>query len=75
MFAKTWVQYDQGGAVGLAFELVDGFFFVIRVFGIVVECSIVWTYARTSNVTNSSDERVKNTTNKQTMIENKILFE
>jgi hypothetical protein len=41
MFAKTWVQYDQGGAIGLAFELVDGFFFVIRVFGIVVECSVV----------------------------------
>ena len=41
MFAKTWVQYDQGGVIGLAFELVDGFFFVIWVFGIVVERSVV----------------------------------
>jgi len=41
MFAKTWVQYDQGGVIRLAFELIDGFFFVIRVFGIVVERSVV----------------------------------
>ena len=65
MFAKTWVQYDQGGVIGLAFELVDGFFFVIRVFGIVVERSVVWTYARTSNVTNGSDDRDQNITIKQ----------
>ena len=70
MFEKIWVQQNQGGAIGLAFKLVDGFFFVIRVFGVVVECGIVRTYARTSNVTNGSDEHDQ--TNKHTTFENKL---
>ena len=57
MFAKIWVQHDQGGAIGLAFKLVDWVFFVIRVFGVVVERGVVRTYARTSNVTNGLEER------------------
>ena len=57
MFAKIWVQYDQGGAIGLAFKLFDEFFFVIQVLGVVIERVVVRTYARTSNVTNGSDER------------------
>jgi len=57
MFAKNWVQHDQGGAIGLAFRFFDGFFLVVRVFGVVVERGVVRTYARTSNVTNGSDER------------------
>ena len=48
MFAKIWVQHDQGGAIGVAFKLVDWVFFVIRVFGVVVERGAVRTYARTS---------------------------
>jgi hypothetical protein len=57
MFAKIWVQHDQGGAIGLAFKLVDRFFHVIWVFGVIIERGVVRTYARTSNVTNGSDER------------------
>ena len=45
---KFWVQYDQGGAIGLAFKLVDGFFLVIQVFGVVIERDVIRTYARTS---------------------------
>ena len=48
MFAKIWVQHDQGGAIGLAFKLIDLAFFIIRVFGVVVERGVVRTYARTS---------------------------
>ena len=48
MFAKIWVQHDQGGAIGLAFKLFDWVFFVIQVFGVVVERGVVRTYARTS---------------------------
>jgi hypothetical protein len=66
------VQHDQGGAIGLAFKFFDGFFFVVWVFGIVVERGVVRIYARTSNVTNGSDDRDQNTTIKQTMFENKL---
>ena len=45
---KFWVQYDQGGAIGLAFMLVDGFFLVIRVFRVLIELDVVRTYTRTS---------------------------
>ena len=45
---KFWVQYDQGGAIGLAFMLVDGFFLVIQVFGVAIERDVIRTYARTS---------------------------
>ena len=48
MFAKIWVQHDQGGAIGLAFKLFDWVFFVIRVFGVLIERGAVRTYARTS---------------------------
>ena len=72
MFAKNWVQHDQGGAIGLAFKLFDGFFFVIQVLGDVVECVVVRTYARTSNVPNDSDNRDQNTTIKQTIFGNKL---
>ena len=44
----SMVQHDQGGAIGLAFKFFDGFFFVVWVFGIVVERGVVRTYARTS---------------------------
>jgi hypothetical protein len=64
MFAKIWVQHDQGEAIGLAFKLFDWFFHVVRVLGIVVERGVVRTYARTSNITNGSDERDQ--TNKHT---------
>ena len=40
------------GAIGLAFKLFDWFFYVVRVFGVVVERVVVRTYAHTSNVTN-----------------------
>ena len=47
---KIWVQHDQGGAIGLAFRFFDGFFFVVRVFGVVIELGVVRTYARMSKV-------------------------
>ena len=72
MFMKIWVQHDQGGAIGLAFKLFDEFFFVIQVLGVVIERVVVRTYARTSNVTNSSDERDQ--TNKHTTFRNKHEF-
>ena len=56
MFMKIWVRHDQGGAIGLAFKLIEWFFNVVRVFGIVVERGVVRTYARTLNVTNGLDE-------------------
>ena len=59
MFAKIWVQHDQGGAIGLAFKLVDRFFLIVRVFGVIVERGVVRSYARTLNVTNGSDERTQ----------------
>ena len=72
MFAKNWVQHDQGGAIGLAFKLFDWFFNVVRVLGVIGERVVVQTYARTSNVTNSSDERDQ--TNKHTTFGNKLGF-
>ena len=65
-----WVQYDHGGAIGLAFELVNWFFHVVRVLRIVVERGVVRTYARMSNITNGSDERDQ--TNKHTTFGNKL---
>ena len=62
------------GAIGLAFKLFDLFFHVVRVLGVVVELGVVRTYARTSIVTNYSDECDQNTLNKQTTFENKVLF-
>jgi hypothetical protein len=56
---KFWVQPNQGGAIGLAFKLVNGFFLIVRVFEVVVERGDVRTYARTLNVTNGSDERTQ----------------
>ena len=47
MFAKIWVQHDQGGAIGLAFKLIDWVFFIIWVFGVIVKRDVVQTYART----------------------------
>jgi len=41
MFVKLWVQHDQGGAIGLAFRLIDRFSLVVRVFGVVVVCVVV----------------------------------
>ena len=56
------------GAIGLAFKFFVLIFYVIRVLWIVVEFGVVRTYARTSNVTNSSDEREQTKqTNKQHM--------
>ena len=72
MFAKNWVQHDQGGAIGLAFKLFDWFSHVVRVLGVIGERVVVQTYARTSNVTNSSDERDQ--TNKHTTFGNKLGF-
>ena len=74
MFAKIWVQHDHGGTIGLAFEFFDGFFLVVWVFGVVIERGDVRTYARTSNITNGSDVCDQNTTIKQTMFGNKLLF-
>ena len=45
------------GAIGLAFKFFDWFFHVVRVLGVIGERVVVQTYARTSNVTNGSDER------------------
>ena len=72
MFAKIWVQHDQGGAIGLAFKLFDEFFFVIQVLGVVIERVVVRTCARTSNVTNGSDDCDRKTKIKQTMFRNKL---
>ena len=69
MFAKIWVQQNQGGAIGLAFKLFD-WFFVVGVFWVVVERGVARTYVRTSNVTNGSDEHDQ--TNKHTTFENKL---
>ena len=44
---KFWVQYDQGGAIGLAFKFFNGFFLVIQVIGVVVERGVIRTYTRT----------------------------
>ena len=41
IFVKLWVQHDQGGAIGLAFGLVVGFFLVVRVLGVVVKLIVV----------------------------------
>ena len=72
MFAKIWVQHDQGGAIGLAFKLFDWFFHVVWVLEVVGERIVVRTYARTSNVTNGSDECDQ--TNKHTTFRNKHEF-
>jgi hypothetical protein len=39
---ENWDQYDQGGAMDLAFKLVEEFFFVTCVLGVVV-CVVVQT--------------------------------
>jgi hypothetical protein len=72
MFAKNWVQHDQGGAIGLSFKLFDWFFDVVLVIGVIGERIVVQTYAHTSNITNSSDERDQ--TNKHTIFRNKLGF-
>ena len=41
MFVKLWVQHDQGGAIGLASGLVDGFFLVVWVLEVVFVCDVV----------------------------------
>ena len=40
------------GAIGLAFKFFDLIFHVVQVLCVVVEFSVVRTYARTSKVTN-----------------------
>ena len=72
MFAKIWIQYDQGGAIGLAFKLFDWFFYIVRVLEVVGKRIVVRTYARASNVTNGSDECEQ--TNKHTTFRNKHEF-
>jgi len=72
MFAKNWVEHDQGGAIGLAFKLLDWFFHVVRVLGVIGERVVVQTYARMSNVTNISEERDQ--MNKHTTFRNKLGF-
>ena len=72
MFMKIWVQHDQGGAIRLAFKFIDLIFHVVRVLGVIGERVVVQTYARTSNITNSSDERDQ--TNKHTTFGNKLGF-
>ena len=70
MFAKIWVQHDHGGVIGLAFKLVVWLFHVVRVLGVDVKRGVVRTYARTSNVTNDSDDRDQ--TSKHTTFGNKL---